>query len=61
VRQPCGKLIGRVEQPGVAGFGRKQDKLTNGDDAPIAVSRPALGVVDLVGEAKARDIAALFL
>ena len=34
--QPCGELIGRVEQPGVAGFGREQDKLTNSDDAPMA-------------------------
>jgi hypothetical protein len=51
--QPCGELIGRVEQPGVAGFGREQDKLTNSYDAPIAVSSPSLVGADLVGEAKA--------
>jgi len=27
--QLCGELIGRVEQPGVACFGREQNKLTN--------------------------------
>ena len=58
--QPCGELIGRVEQPGVAGFGREQDKLTNSDDAPMAVSRPALDVADLVGEAKAVPLHHLF-
>jgi hypothetical protein len=26
--QPCGELIGRVEQPSIAGFGREQNKLT---------------------------------
>src|SRR5208282_5295962 len=58
--QPCGELIGRVEQPGVAGFGRQQDKLTNSDDAPMAVSSPALDVADLVGEAKALPLHHLF-
>ena len=58
--RPCGESIGRVEQPGVAGFGREQDKLTNGDDAPMAVSRPALDVADLVGEAKALPLHHLF-
>ena len=52
-RQPCGELIGQVEQPDVTGFGRQQDKLTNSDDAPMAVSSPGMDVADLVGEAKA--------
>ena len=38
--QPCGELIGQVEQPGVAGFGRQQDKLTNSDDAPNGGQQP---------------------
>ncbi len=54
--QPCGESIG----PGVAGFGREQDKLTNRDDAPMAVSRPALDVADLVGEAKVLPLHHLF-
>ena len=56
--QPCGELIGRVEQPGVVGFGREQDKLTNGDDAPMAVSSPVVhffreivGVAEVTKEA----------
>ncbi len=58
--QPCGELIGRVEQPGVAGFGRQQYKLTNSDDAPMAVSSPALDVADLVGEATGAERNAQF-
>ncbi len=33
--QPCGELIGGVEQPGIAGFGGEQDQLTDGDDAAV--------------------------
>src|SRR5436190_23106150 len=33
--KPRSELIGRVEQPGVAGFGGEQDKLTDGNDAPV--------------------------
>jgi hypothetical protein len=33
--QPCGEVIGGVEQPGIAGFGGEQDQLTDGDDAAV--------------------------
>ncbi len=33
----CGELIGRVDEPRIAGFGGEQDKLTDGDDAAVAV------------------------
>jgi hypothetical protein len=39
--QPCGELIGGVEQPGIAGFGGEQDQLTDGDDAAVVVGCPA--------------------
>jgi len=33
--------IGRVEQPSVAGFGREQDQLTDGDEAAVVIgARP---------------------
>jgi hypothetical protein len=44
----------------IAGFGREQDQLTNSDDAPMAVSSPALDVADLLGEAKALPLHHLF-
>ena len=50
--QPCGELIGRVEQPRIAGFGGEQDKLTDGDDAPVMVGSPTLNVANFVGETK---------
>src|SRR6266853_2510345 len=50
--QPRGELIGRVEQPGVAGFGGEQDKLTDGDDAPVVAGGPTLNVAHLIGETK---------
>ena len=48
--QPRGELIGRVEQPSVAGFGGEQDKLTDGDDAPVVAGCPTLNVAHLIGE-----------
>src|SRR3984893_15719710 len=50
--QPCGELIGRVEQPSIAGFGREQNKLTDGDDAPIVAGCPTLKVMHFIGETK---------
>ena len=38
--QPCGQLIGGVEQPGIAGFGGEQDQLTDGDDAAQLIIYP---------------------
>jgi len=32
--QPCGELIGGVEQPGIAGFGGEQDQLTDTTGRP---------------------------
>jgi hypothetical protein len=51
--QPCGQAIGRVEQPGIAGFGGEQDQLTKGDDAAVVFGGPALNVAHLIGETKA--------
>src|SRR6516162_4408242 len=48
--QPCGQLIGGVEQPGIAGFGGEQ--LTDGDDAAVMSGCPALDIVHLIGETK---------
>src|ERR1700738_2626224 len=50
--QPCGELIGRVEQPSIAGFGREQNKLTDGDDAPVVAGCPTLNVAHFIGETK---------
>src|SRR6476646_6820645 len=50
--QPCGGLIGGVEQPGIAGFGGEQDQLTDGDDAAVVVGGAALNIAHLVGETK---------
>jgi hypothetical protein len=38
--QPCCESIGGVEQPGITGFGREQDQLTNPDDAAVIVCCP---------------------
>jgi hypothetical protein len=39
--QPCSELIGGVQQPRIASLGGKQDKLADGDDAPIVLGGPA--------------------
>jgi hypothetical protein len=31
--QACGEVVGEVEEPSIAGFGREQDRLVGGDDA----------------------------
>src|SRR5246127_619045 len=51
-RAPCREPIGRVEQPSVAGFGREQDQLTDGDEAAVVIGGPALNVADLIGQTK---------
>ena len=53
--QPCGKLIGGVQQPRIASLGGKQDKLADGDNAPIVLSGPAQNIANFVGEAKLID------
>ena len=50
--QPCGELIGGVQQPRVAGVGGKQDKLADCNDAPIVIGCPALNVANLVDQTK---------
>src|SRR6201989_1221724 len=50
--KPCGELIGGVQQPRIASLGGKQDKLADGDNAPIVLSGPAQNVANFVGEAK---------
>jgi len=50
--QPRGQPIGRVEQPGIAGFGGEQDQLTDGDDAAVASGCPVLNIAHLVGQTK---------
>jgi len=45
--QPCGELVGGVEQPGITGFGGEQDQLTDRDDAAVAVGCPALNIAVL--------------
>jgi hypothetical protein len=51
-RQPCRVSIGGVEQPGIAGFGREKDQLTNADAAAVVVRRPALNIPHLAGQAE---------
>jgi hypothetical protein len=46
-------LIGDVEQPGITGFGGKQDELTDGDDAPVVIGSLVLDVTNLIGKAEA--------
>ena len=51
--QPCSELVGRVEQPRIASFGREQDELTDADHPSGVVGCAALNVADLTGETKA--------
>jgi hypothetical protein len=52
VGQPCGKLIGRVKQPRISGFGGEQDNLTDRNDAQIVFGSPAQNVANFVGKTK---------
>ena len=51
--EPQREVIGGVEQPSIAGFGREQDELAERDDAPVVVGGPALDVANLIGETEA--------
>src|SRR5580693_125898 len=42
----------RVEQPSIAGFGGEQDQLTDGTDAAVVISGPALNIAHLIGHPK---------
>ena len=54
--EPRSELLGWVEQPGIAGLGREQDKLTDADDAPFVSSGSTLNVADLIGEMEALTV-----
>ena len=45
-----GDVVGGVEEPSIACFGREEDKLVGGDNASVASGCPSLDVVNLVGE-----------
>ena len=55
-----GKVIGGVEEPSIACFGREQDKLVGGDDASVTSGGPSLDGANLVGESKPRAFAHSF-
>ena len=38
------KVVGGVEQPGIAGVGGKQDELTDGDDTAVVIGGPVLRI-----------------
>ena len=48
--EACGDVVGGVEEPSIACFGREEDKLV----ASVASGCPSLDVVNLVGESKNR-------
>jgi hypothetical protein len=50
--EPQREVIGGVEQPSIAGFGREEDERAERDDARIVVGCPVLNVADLIGETK---------
>ena len=45
-----GEVIGGVEEPSIACFGREQDELVDGDDASVMSGGPSLDGANLVGE-----------
>jgi len=49
-------VIFTVDDPGVAGFGGEQRKLTDGYDTSIVLGGAALDVADLIGKTKARAL-----
>src|SRR5208337_5284721 len=55
-----GEVIGGVEEPSIAGFGREEDKLVGGDDASVMSCGPSLDGANLVGESKPRAVAHSF-
>ena len=58
--EACGEVIGGVEEPSIACFGREQDKLVGGDDASVTSGGPSLYVANLVEESKPRAVAHSF-
>ena len=54
--EACGDVVGGVEEPSIACFGREEDKLV----ASVASGCPSLDVVNLVGESKPTAVAHSF-
>ena len=50
--QPRREVFGNIEQPGIAGFGGEQHKLSEADDTLILLCCPMLNVADLIGKPK---------
>src|SRR6516164_2784546 len=50
--QWCGKPVVFIEQPGISGLGREQDKLTDRDDSSVVSGGAALNIAYLIGETK---------
>jgi hypothetical protein len=46
--QWCGKPVVFIEQPGISGLGREQDKLTDRDDSSVASGGAASNVAYLI-------------
>src|SRR5215472_12871328 len=49
---PGSQMVGRIEQPRIAGFRREQDELADPNDALVVLGRAPLNVAHLVGKAK---------
>jgi hypothetical protein len=45
--QPCGEVLGSIEQPDIAGFRGEQHELAEADNAFIVLGSPTLDVADL--------------
>jgi len=53
IAAPCQtgvKVIGRAQEPGIAGIGGKQRQWADGDEAPVKGGGAALDVADFVGQ-----------
>src|SRR5262252_7269444 len=48
----CREPVGGVEQPGIAGFGGKQDQLADGHDTAVLIGRLTLNIAHLIGQTK---------
>jgi hypothetical protein len=58
--EASGEAIGRVKEPSIAGFGRKQEKLVSGDDTSVASGGASPDVADFVGESKPTAVATIW-
>jgi hypothetical protein len=51
--EPCGKLVGNVQQPRITGLGREQNMLTDANDPTVVVGGSTLDVARFIGETEA--------